>query len=97
MTHPSKVKGNSFEREVVANAKEYGLDAERAYASNGKALGYSEEVDVVIAEHPMQCKRRKTISNYLKIPEDAFGVLLREDRGETYLIIRYEHWLQSVS
>ena len=38
MTHPSKIKGNTFERECVNKAKKAGLKAQRAYGSNGKML-----------------------------------------------------------
>ena len=48
MTHPSKVKGNNYERELVKEAQAKGLEAERAYASNGKALGECEEVDLIV-------------------------------------------------
>ena len=34
MAHPSKVKGNKFERDIVNNEKEFGLESKRAYASN---------------------------------------------------------------
>ena len=34
MAHPSKVKGNKFERDIVNKAKEFGLESKRAYASN---------------------------------------------------------------
>jgi len=39
MTHPSKVKGNGFEREVVQAFRDRaGWTAERAYASNGRCF-----------------------------------------------------------
>ena len=37
MSHPSKQKGNRFEREIVDKAKDRGLDAKRAWGSNGMA------------------------------------------------------------
>jgi len=38
MAHPSKRKGNRFERELVEAFAEAGLEAVRAYGSNGEAL-----------------------------------------------------------
>ena len=56
MTHPSKIKGNTFERECVNKAKERGLTAQRAYASNGMSLGLDEEVDALISGYKVQCR-----------------------------------------
>ena len=61
MTHPSKVKGNNYERELVAQARDKGLESERAYASNGRSLGESEEVDLIISGCRVQAKRRKAL------------------------------------
>ena len=94
MTHPSKIKGNTFERECVNKAKEVGLTAERAYASNGKSLGLEEDVDALINGYKVQCKRRKRIAKLLK-PPDCFDIaLVREDRGKAYVIMEYEDWLE---
>ena len=67
MSSPSKVKGNTFEREVVNQAKEFGLKSIRAYASNGMSLGEAEDVDVKIENLKGQCKRRKRIAQWLNI------------------------------
>ena len=48
MTHPSKIKGNTFERECVNKAKKKGIKAKRAYGSNGMSLGLEEEVDALL-------------------------------------------------
>ena len=48
MTHRNKVKGNTYERELVNQAKDIGLEAKRAWASDGRSLGLHEEVDLVI-------------------------------------------------
>ena len=48
MTHPNKVRGNNLEREIVNKAKAKGLSAKRAYASDGRSLGKSEVVDVMV-------------------------------------------------
>ena len=96
MTHPSKVKGNTFERECVNKAKKKGIEAKRAYASNGKSLGLHEEVDALIGQYKVQCKRRKHIAKWLKPPDCCDIALVREDRGEAYVIMEYDEWLDLI-
>lgn len=87
MSHPSKVKGSTFERELVAIFSKHGLIAERAYASNGRALGCAETVDVLASGCRVQCKRRKKIAEWLTVPKGADVVAVREDRGETWIVL----------
>jgi len=97
MSSPSKIKGNTFEREVVNQAKKFGLSSIRAYASNGMSLGEAEDVDIKIERIKGQCKRRKRIAKWLKPPESCDIALVREDRGETYVIIEYGDFLEMVA
>ena len=97
MSSPSKRKGNAFAREVVNQAREFGLKSIRAYASNGMSLGEAEDVDIKIERIKGQCKRRKRIAQWLKPPESCDIALVREDRGETYVIIEYEDFLEMVA
>jgi len=97
MTHPNKTKGNGYERELVASARESGLPAERAYASNGKSLGHSEDVDCLIGGKRVQAKRRKTLASFLKPTESVDAVAFREDRGETFVLTTWWEWLDLVS
>lgn len=105
MSHPSKAKGNGFEREIVniVNARPT-LEAERAYASNGKALGEAETVDVVINQDlpkalrwwspiRVQAKRRKVIPAWMKIPAGADIVVVREDRGTPLAVLPLSDYL----
>jgi Holliday junction resolvase len=94
MSHPSKRKGSSYERELVNQAKELGLEAERAYASNGKALGCTEGVDLKVEGIRIQAKRRKKLAEYLQIPDGADAVVFREDHGQSLTLIRYEYFLE---
>jgi len=87
MTHPSKRKGNGFERELVKFATESGIKAERAYASNGKALGCAESVDVLIGTWKVQAKRRKTLPEYLQISDGCDCIAFRQDNGEPMVLI----------
>jgi Holliday junction resolvase len=94
MPHSSKRKGNRYEREVVEAAEAAGLEAERAFASDGRSLGETEATDVLI-RHPeanvsdctrVQCKRRSSVAQYLTT-EDADVVVTREDRGESLAVV----------
>jgi len=90
---PSKAKGNRFERELVNKAKEYGLDAKRAYASNGLSLGLTDDVDLLIDGKAYQAKCRKTIGELYKPNKNVFGQIFKEDRGDTYVMLRLDDYL----
>lgn len=90
MSHPSKAKGNSFERELVADLEVQGFPAERAWGSNGAAMGEHPEVDVRFQgggrKWTVQAKRRKSIPAYLK-PTDTDIVVVRADRDISYAVV----------
>ena len=99
MSHPSKVKGNTYERELVQQAQEAGIEAERAWGSNGRALGFHEEVDCVLhvsedLTFKVQAKRRKKVADYIKPSVFVDLQLIREDRGESLAVIRYKDLLE---
>ncbi len=96
MAHPSKAKGNKFERDVVNKAKEFGLESKRAYASNGESLGMHAEVDLIIEDYKIQAKIRKSIASYLVPNENVDAQVIREDRGEAYIVLRLEDWLKTL-
>ena len=94
MTHPSKRKGNGFEREVVnAFIERPGWTAERAYASNGKALGKDETVDVLatffwddfLLDLAIQCKRRKAVASWLECNQHQEAIVYRADGKPAYI------------
>lgn len=93
MTHSSKIKGNTYERELVNSAKESGLESKRAYASDGRSLGYHEEVDLLVDGKRIQAKRRKSIARYLLPNENVDAVAFRPDRGETVVLITWWEYL----
>ena len=96
LAHPSKVKGNKFERDVVNKAKEFGLDSKRAYASNGESLGMHAEVDLIIKDYKIQAKIRKSIASYLLPNENVDAQVIRQDRGAAYIVLRLEDWLKKI-
>jgi hypothetical protein len=83
----SKNKGHNAEREIVKLAHNHHLDAQRAWGSNGRALGQAETCDVTIQDTPWQIKRRNKIATYIKPPPGTIGTLVREDRGEWLAVI----------
>lgn len=94
MTHPSKRKGNGFEREVVKLAQAYGLDAERARGSDGRSLGHAETVDLVVEGYTIQAKRRKAIPKWLAIAPEFDAVVTRPDGGGALIVLPLEDWLE---
>ena len=48
MASKSKAKGNRFEKECVDIAESHGFAAKRAWGSDGRSLGLSPEVDIVV-------------------------------------------------
>ncbi len=94
MAHPSKTKGNTYEREIVRLFESYGVKCKRAWGSNGQSLGLHEEVDCLAeGDLRIQAKRRKNIAKWLKPSEVVDSVVVREDRGESYIIIRLEEFV----
>lgn len=90
MPHPSKTKGNGYERELVKELEAAGLRACRAWGSDGRCLttddgtACTSDVDLLIeGKLKAQAKRRKAIASYLKPPAGAHVSIVREDRGES--------------
>ena len=96
MPAKNKARGNRLERQVVNQAKELGIKAVRAYASNGLSLGEAEDVDVKIGFFKGQCKMRKKIASFMKPPESCDIALIKEDREDTLVVMRYKDFLECV-
>ena len=97
MSHPSKQKGNRFEREIVDKAKDIGLDSKRAWGSNGMALGEHPEVDCLKNGYKIQAKVRNKIAKFLKPTEHVDAVVYKEDRGETLIMLRLNDFLEIIT
>ena len=94
MPSKSKTKGNTFERLIVNKAKDLGLEAKRAWGSNGQSIGWHEEVDVLIDNSfTIQAKCRKKLADFLIPSEHVDCVVFKQDRGEILMLVRYEDWL----
>jgi len=86
----SKAKGNRFEHECVDKLKDLGFkDVKRAWGSNGLALGYTEDVDVLADGIKIQCKVRKTTPKWLELG-NCDMVFFKQDRGEIFVIQKLE-------
>ena len=97
MPSKSKSKGNRFERLCVNIAKEYNINAIRAWGSDGRSLGEDSEVDVMLGKYKAQCKTRKRIAKWLKPNTIIDFQLVKEDRGQIYAILTYESLLRLLS
>jgi Holliday junction resolvase len=94
MPNKSKAKGNRFERQIVELCKIWCVKAKRAWGSNGQALGMHEEVDVLIDDDfRVQAKCRKRLPMFLKPSEEVDCTVFKEDRGDVYIMMRFEDWL----
>lgn len=100
MTSPSKRKGNTYERELVNQAKESGMEAKRAYASDGRSLGEHEEVDLIVSGKRIQAKRRKKLlkglNDMIGLLENNDAVVFRQDGCESHVLISWWEYLDLV-
>lgn len=103
----NKQRAYEHETQVVKAAEEHGFKARRAWGSNGRAMGLPADVDVEIAvpeafhrpigrarAYRIQCKRKKKLPAYLRIPDSCHATVFREDRGEQYVMMRLEDLLE---
>ena len=89
-----KQKGNRIERECVNQAKEYGFESKRAWGSDGRSLGWHEEVDMTITiGDSLKKDLFKKIGKLYKPCDDVYGQILKEDRKEALVTIRYKDLL----
>ena len=100
MSHPSKIKGNKFERDCCKLAESFEVPSKRAWGSDGRSMGLHQEVDIVIGDKKYndqmhcQCKIRKRLPDYIFPKTDVVDChLIRQDRGDTYIVLRYEDYL----
>ena len=87
----NKKRGKNLERKVVKLYQERGWIAQRAWGSDGRALGLSPGVDVEASlryfQHVIQCKKKKKLAGYLKPAECVDMVITEEDRGTMFAIV----------
>ena len=94
MPNRSKQKGNRFEREIVNLCEQNDIPAKRSWGSNGMSLGLPEEVDVLIdSDVRVQAKVRKKIAEWLQPSEEIDLQVVKQDRGDVMVIMRFDDWL----
>ena len=96
MPSKSKRKGNTYENELKAELEKEGFKVDRAWGSDGRSLGLSEDVDLVAKKgnkkYLIQAKRRKSIPKWLQFGNCNL-VMTREDRGETIVLIKLKDFI----
>lgn len=97
MSNPNKIKGSNFERRLVNEAKELGMIAKRAYASNGESLGQDETVDLMIGTYRIQAKRKKALPKWLDHDMTKVdSVVFCGDRKEPMVMITWTQYLKFI-
>lgn len=99
MGKASRDKGAGFERECVNRAKEFHLGARRTAYSGAMEW---EKGDVLITptyapDAPVwdfECKRREKLPALIGALGDHKGLILRQDRGERLVLIRFDDLLE---
>jgi len=101
MASKSKIKGNTYERELVNYFQDMGLVAERARGSDGRSLGMAEDVDGYFKltrtgqKIKWQAKRRKAIPKWLHTGNSDI-VLVREDRGDSHVVLDIDLFMKLI-
>ena len=93
MPNRSKQKGTRYESELVKQAEAIGLEAKRAWGSNGEAFGLHSEVDCLVDGWKIQAKRRAKLPAYLKPHKEVDVTVFREDHGESRVMLLWLDWL----
>lgn len=96
VANKNKQKGSRFEAEIVKKAQDAGLYAMRCWGSNGRASGFTEDVDGLIGDYKYQAKVRKKLPNFCAIPPGADITVFKEDRGTLYCMIPFGMFLDLV-
>lgn len=124
MSSKNKVRGNVVEKEVVKAFQKAGHEAKRAWGSDGRALGLTEDIDVLTWRDggfsggfgaaseirggvpvyfpdkdstdilKIQCKRKKKLPDWLGFSKNVDAVVVREDRGQLFIIMKLEDYLK---
>ena len=98
MGKASRDKGSRFERECVNAAKAKHLDARRTAYSGAMEW---EKGDVLITptyepDAPVwdfECKRRAKLPALIAALGDHKGLIIKQDRGETLVLVRFDDLL----
>lgn len=97
MPSKSKAKGNRFEYLIRDMTQGINLKCIRAWGSDGRSLGWHEEVDLLIEDTiKVQAKCRKSIANWM-LPSDEVDIqVIKEDRGTPLVVESYDTWINRI-
>ena len=74
------------------------IKVQRAWGSNGAAMGQHEEVDVLIGDDiKIQAKCRKAIGQWMIPNENVDAQVIKGDREEPLIVMKYDDWLEMLS
>jgi len=91
----SRTKGFGYEREVVNQIKQAGLDARRMFGSDGRSSGLSADTDIYVdGRYSFQLERTKTIRAKYRPTDGTVGSIFREDKGESFALIRLDFLIE---
>ena len=90
MANKSKDKGSRFEREIVKICKFWEIKAQRCWGSDGRSFGEKSDIDV---DYKIQAKVRKKIASWISPTKDVDAQIVKEDRGQIYIIMPFEDWV----
>ena len=99
MPSKNKARGNALENKIVKISKAHGLDAVRCWGSDGRSMGYTEDVDGIIKDKDgevwkFQAKKRMKIAEYL-LPNDNVHIQIVEaHRGKPHVVIQLDDFLE---
>jgi len=97
MASKSKAKGNRFEYLLRDITKDVGLKCIRAWGSDGRSLGWHEEVDLLIEDViKVQAKCRKSIANWMLPTEHVDIQVIKEDRGTPLVVESFDVWIDRI-
>ena len=85
----NRQRGAELQRQAVRMAKEFGLEA----YNRDRGGAQHEKGDIEIEGRYYGCKRRTTIAKWLKPEKNEDGVVVREDRGNPYIVLDYEQFV----
>ena len=97
MPNRVKEKGSRIEREIVNKARERGLLGIRAPSSDGRKLGLSGNVDLIVGDYKVQVKGKKAFPKWLlEASADVDIVVLKEDRKAPIVMLDYDKFLDLI-
>jgi hypothetical protein len=98
--HPSKHKGNGFEREVVALLQEAGVAAERVPLSGAvKTAKFDHDVSVPVrgVDRRIEAKRRRRAFATIDAMLGAnYALVCRDDRSRPLVVMSLSDWAELI-